>query len=70
MDFILPRIVLRSPENYTLALGLFNFVSDQFANNFTRFAAGTVLIAIPISIVFLFLQRYLISGLSSGATKG
>ncbi|MBX0319001.1 MULTISPECIES: sugar ABC transporter permease [Shouchella] len=70
MDFILPRIILRSPENYTLALGLFNFVSDQFANNFTRFAAGSVLIAVPIAAVFLFLQRYLITGLSSGATKG
>lgn len=70
MDFLLPRIVLRSPENYTLAVGLFNLVSDQFANNFTRFAAGTVLIAVPIAVVFLFLQRYLITGLSSGATKG
>lgn len=70
MDFILPRIILRSPENYTLALGLYNFVNAQFANNFTRFAAGSILIAIPISIVFLLLQRYLISGLTSGATKG
>ncbi|NJP36823.1 sugar ABC transporter permease [Alkalicoccus luteus] len=70
MDFILPRIVLRSPENFTLALGLFNFVNDQFANNFTRFAAGAILIAVPIALVYLFLQRYLISGLTSGATKG
>ncbi|WP_276327428.1 sugar ABC transporter permease [Salipaludibacillus agaradhaerens] len=70
MDFLLPRIVLRSPENYTLALGLFNFVNDEFANNFTRFAAGAILIAVPIALVYLFLQRYLISGLASGATKG
>nr|WP_067842895.1 sugar ABC transporter permease [Amphibacillus sediminis] len=70
MDYILPRIVLRSPENYTLALGLFNFVNDQFSNNFTRFAAGAILIAIPIATVYLFLQKYLISGLASGATKG
>lgn len=70
MDFILPRIILRSPENFTLALGLFNFVSDQFANNFTRFAAGAILIAIPIATIFLLLQRYLVSGLTSGATKG
>ena len=70
MDFILPRIVLRSPEKYTLALGLFNFVSDQFANNFTRFAAGAILIAVPIATVYLFLQKYLIGGLASGATKG
>ncbi|HIV82617.1 MAG TPA: sugar ABC transporter permease [Candidatus Salinicoccus merdavium] len=70
MDFILPRIVLRSPENYTLALGLYNMVNDAFANEFTRFAAGSILIAVPIAIVFLFLQRYLISGLMSGSTKG
>ncbi|MER2063839.1 MAG: sugar ABC transporter permease, partial [Alkalibacterium sp.] len=49
MDFILPRIVLRSPENFTLALGLYNFVNAQFSNNFSRFAAGAVLIAIPIA---------------------
>ncbi len=70
MDFLLPRIVLTSPENYTLALGLYNFINDQFSTNFTRFAAGAILIALPIALVFLVLQRYLISGLTSGATKG
>ncbi|MYL40297.1 MULTISPECIES: sugar ABC transporter permease [Virgibacillus] len=70
MDFLLPRIVLTSPEKYTLALGLYNFINDQFSTNFTRFAAGSILIAIPIALVFLLLQRYLISGLTSGATKG
>ncbi|WP_088103265.1 sugar ABC transporter permease [Halalkalibacter urbisdiaboli] len=70
MDFILPRILLRSPENFTLAVGLFNLINNAYANNFTRFAAGAILIAVPIAAVFLFLQRYLISGLSSGATKG
>ncbi|API94328.1 MULTISPECIES: sugar ABC transporter permease [Virgibacillus] len=70
MDFLLPRIVLTSPEKYTLALGLYNFINDQFSTNFTRFAAGSILIAVPIALVFLLLQRYLISGLTSGATKG
>jgi arabinogalactan oligomer/maltooligosaccharide transport system permease protein len=69
-DFLLPTIVLSSEENYTLAVGLYNFINDQFANNFTRFAAGSVLIAVPIAAVYLFLQRYLISGLASGGTKG
>jgi arabinogalactan oligomer/maltooligosaccharide transport system permease protein len=69
-DFLLPSIVLRDPEKYTLAVGLFNFINDRFANNFTRFAAGSILIAVPIAIVFLFLQRYLISGLTTGGTKG
>lgn len=70
MDFLLPSIILRSEENYTLALGLFNFVNDQFSNNFTRFAAGSVLIALPIATIYLFLQKWLISGLTAGATKG
>jgi len=70
MDFLTPRIILRSPEKFTLALGLYNLINDKFANNFTMFAAGTILIALPIATVFLFLQRYLITGLSEGATKG
>src|SRR5699024_12409220 len=70
MDFLFPKIVLSSPENYTLALGLFNFINGEFSTNFARFAAGAILIAIPIAFVFLLLQRYLISGLTSGATKG
>ncbi|MCJ0940308.1 sugar ABC transporter permease [Mammaliicoccus sciuri] len=70
MDFILPRILLRSPEKYTLAVGLFNFINDKFGNNFTVFAAGAMMIAIPISIIFLLLQRYLVTGLTAGATKG
>lgn len=70
MDFLTPRIILRSPEKFTLALGLYNLINDKFANNFTMFSAGTILIALPIAIVFLFLQRFLITGLSEGATKG
>src|SRR5690625_3386410 len=70
MDFLLPRIVLTSPKNFTLALGLFSFINDQFSTNFTRFAAGAILIAVPIAFVFLLLQRYLISGLTEGGTKG
>lgn len=70
MDFLTPRIILRSPEKYTLALGLYNFINDKFSNNFTIFAAGTILIAVPIATVFLLLQRFLISGLADGATKG
>ncbi|WP_026571828.1 MULTISPECIES: sugar ABC transporter permease [Sediminibacillus] len=69
-DFLLPSIVLSSADNYTLAVGLYNFINDQFANNFTRFAAGSILVAVPIAAVYLYLQRYLISGLTAGGTKG
>ncbi|MDO6657550.1 MULTISPECIES: sugar ABC transporter permease [Bacillales] len=69
-DFILAQVILRSEDKYTLAVGLYKMISDQFGNEFTTFAAGSVLIAIPISILFLSLQRYFISGLTAGGTKG
>lgn len=69
-DFILARVILRSEEKYTLAVGLYELVANNFGAEFTKFAAGAVLIAIPISILFLSLQRYLISGLTAGGTKG
>ncbi|WLD94862.1 sugar ABC transporter permease [Alkalihalobacillus sp. AL-G] len=69
-DFILAKVILRSEEKYTLAVGLYNLVAKQFGAEFTKFAAGAVLIAIPISLLFLSLQRYLISGLTAGGTKG
>jgi arabinogalactan oligomer/maltooligosaccharide transport system permease protein len=69
-DFILPAILLHDPDKYTLAIGLYNYVNTKFANNFTRFTAGAILIAVPVSLVYLFLQRFLISGLAAGGTKG
>lgn len=69
-DFILARVILRSPENFTLAIGLYEMISNQYGNKFTIFAAGAVLIAVPIAIVFLSLQKYFVSGLTAGGTKG
>lgn len=69
-DFILARIILRTEEKLTLAVGLYDLISGQFGNDFTLFAAGAVLIAIPISILFLSLQKYFVSGLTAGGTKG
>ena len=43
-DFILASIILRTPENYTLAVGLYEMVAKKFGNEFTTFAAGSVLI--------------------------
>lgn len=69
-DFILARIMLRSEEKFTMGVGLYELVSKQFGNEFTTFAAGSVLIAIPITILFLSFQKYFISGLTAGGTKG
>ncbi len=69
-DFIIAGVLLRTEDKYTLAVGLYQLVAKQFGNEFTTFAAGAVLIAVPISILFLSLQKYLISGLTAGGTKG
>jgi len=68
MDFIIPNLLLRSSENQTLALGLFTFVLDDTRNEFTRFAAGSVMVAIPFIVAFVATQKMLIASLS-GAVK-
>lgn len=70
MDFLLPRVLLTTPNDYTLAAGLFTLVTDVRTLNEPAFAAGGLLTAIPIVILFLGLQKQLVSGLSNGATKG
>lgn len=68
MDFIFPKMVLRSAEKQTLAIGLFTFVSDK-NNNFTTFAAGSLIIAIPFVIFFMITQKTLITSFGSAAVK-
>ncbi|CAM4317066.1 sugar ABC transporter permease [Paenibacillus tarimensis] len=70
VDFIFARLILRSRENWTLAVGLFELVDNYQSTEFTLFAAGSVLAAIPVAVLFMFLQRFLIDGLTAGATKG
>ncbi|TSB46060.1 sugar ABC transporter permease [Alkalicoccobacillus porphyridii] len=70
MDFILARLVLRSDNNKTLAVGLFEMVTGRGNTEFTTFAAGAVLVAIPITILFMLLQKPLTEGLRAGANKG
>ncbi len=70
VDFIFARLVLRTKENWTLAVGMWDLVNSFQNSNFTMFAAGAVLIAIPITLLFVFLQRFLVQGLTSGASKG
>ena len=70
MDFLLPKVLLTTPADYTLAAGLFTLVNDVRNMNEPAFAAGGLLTAIPIVILFLVLQKQLVAGLSNGATKG
>ena len=70
MDYLLPAILLTNPKNYTLAAGLFSLISDERTKLEPVFAAGGLLTAIPIVILFIVLQKQLVSGLTSGSVKG
>ena len=64
-DFILPKLLLKKKELWTVAVGLMSLDDTEFS----RYAAGSVFIAIPIVIFYFALSRFLISGLSAGAVK-
>ncbi|WP_304221390.1 sugar ABC transporter permease [Gracilinema caldarium] len=68
MDYIFPRMVLRSAEKQTLALGLFGFVTDK-KNEFTTFAAGSLIVAIPFILFFLVSQKLMVTSFSGAAVK-
>ncbi|TJY41518.1 sugar ABC transporter permease [Cohnella pontilimi] len=70
VDFIFARSILRTPEKWTLAVGLWNLVDSYNSTEFTLFAAGCVLIAIPITALFMYTSRFLVDGLTAGANKG
>lgn len=71
-DFILPSFLITSSDKKTLAVGLYELINGQANNNFTMFAAGSVLVAGPVAffLYLFFLQKYLVEGLSAGANKG
>ncbi|MFD0712777.1 sugar ABC transporter permease [Paenibacillus sp. GCM10027626] len=70
VDFIFADLVLRTEEQRTLAVGLYQMVSQRNSTEFTLFAAGAVLVALPVTLLFMFLQRFLVEGLTAGASKG
>ena len=69
-DFIFPSVLLSVESQYTLALGMQGFISSGFSANWTLFAASAVLGSLPILVLFLSLQRFLVQGLTQGAVKG
>lgn len=64
-DFILPQLLLKQKNLYTVAVGLMSLGDDEFS----RFAAGSLFIAVPIIILYFALAKFLVAGLSAGAVK-
>jgi arabinogalactan oligomer/maltooligosaccharide transport system permease protein len=69
-EFILARLFLVDMESRTVAVGLQQFIGGQYSENWGPFAAGSIIASIPIVIIFLSLQRYIVSGLTAGSVKG
>jgi arabinogalactan oligomer / maltooligosaccharide transport system permease protein len=70
-EFVLADIILGQDENQrTAAVGLSRFILSGFDNKWGPFAAGSLVVALPVILLWLFLQRFVVSGLTSGAVKG
>ena len=65
-DFILPNLLLKNKDLWTVAVGLMHLDETEF----TRFAAGSIFIAVPIVILYFALSGFLVTGISAGADKG
>ncbi|HWT77053.1 MAG TPA: sugar ABC transporter permease [Mobilitalea sp.] len=70
MDYILPNLLYTGESTRTIAVGLYTMIAGNETANFTEFASGTVLIAVPITILYLLFQKYLVEGIAAGANKG
>jgi arabinogalactan oligomer/maltooligosaccharide transport system permease protein len=70
-EFALPWLFLTKPENYTLAMTLYN-MTGQYANSipWNRFAAMSIIVALPVAIIYIALQKQIVSGLTAGGVKG
>lgn len=72
VDFILVSVIMKDNyQNYTVALGLYQMISrENIYTYFTQFCAGAIVVAIPITILFIVMQRYYVSGITAGGSKG
>ena len=70
-EFALPWLFLTNPENYTLAMTLYN-MTGQYANSipWNRFAAMSIIVALPVAVIYIALQKQIVSGLTAGGVKG
>jgi len=72
MDFVFAKIILNSgiSSDWTVAIGLYNMLDKTLVNSyFARFCAGGVLVSIPISILFVIMQKFYVEGITGGSVK-
>jgi arabinogalactan oligomer / maltooligosaccharide transport system permease protein len=69
-EYVIASVILQTTQKMTLPLGLYQYIDQQFGKHWGPFAAGVLLAAIPAALLFAFLQRYIVQGLTQGAVKG
>ncbi|MBT2483359.1 MULTISPECIES: sugar ABC transporter permease [unclassified Microbacterium] len=69
-EYVIASVILVDVEQQTLVVGLTKLVANPRYADWSAFSAGAVMAAIPVMILFLFLQKYIVGGLTAGATKG
>jgi arabinogalactan oligomer/maltooligosaccharide transport system permease protein len=69
-EFLMASIFLRDSGNKTLATGLYGLIDADRSNNLGVFAAGSIMTAIPVVLLFLYLQKFIVGGITAGGVKG
>ena len=69
-EYVLASTLLQSNENFTLPVGLRGYIDKQYSEHWGPFAAGVLIAGVPIMIIFMSLQRFIVSGLTQGSVKG
>jgi len=69
-EFVIASAILQTPDHFTIGVGMQNYIDQKYAEHWGPFAAGVLIAAIPVVALFVFLQRYIVSGLTAGSVKG
>lgn len=69
-EFVLASALLQTNDHFTLPVGMQGFISQQYGQRWGPFAAGSLMAMFPVVTLFLFLQRWIVNGLTAGAVKG
>lgn len=69
-EFVIASAILQTTNKFTLPVGMYQLISNQYDKTWGPFAAGALIAAIPVAALFLFLQRWIVSGLTAGSVKG
>jgi arabinogalactan oligomer/maltooligosaccharide transport system permease protein len=69
-EYVIASALLQTTHHFTLPVGMRGFIDQQYGQRWGPFAAGVLLAAVPVAALFLYLQKYIVSGLTAGSVKG